>query len=335
MTVQTRAPQPGALHASDLRLEAVGLSRRFGALVAVDRLSFEMVGPGVIGLLGPNGAGKTTVIRMCTTALVPSAGRASVGGFDVMSEPLRARAALGYLPESISLLTEARVWEALAFTAGLRGLRGAVLRSEVDGCLERVGLGGKGNRIIKTLSHGQRRRVGLASALIGDPPILVLDEPTIGLDPAQLLSIRSLIRDLGRDHLVVLSSHILSEVEALCDQVLVIKKGRRVAYGPPRTLAADLGVPPTVRVTAGGIGPEDLAEVVRHALGPELEMTVTDSGGLSQAMTQVDPSAVPALARRLAERGVEVHELRVDYPTLEELFVRLVGTSSDGQGDAR
>src|SRR6266508_316251 len=188
-----------------IAIECVALTRRFATVVAVDELSFTVEGSGVIGVLGPNGAGKTTMMRMLTTALAPSAGTARVCGHDIIRHSLDARRQIGFAAETVQLPGDARAGELLTMLATMRGLRRAAVRAETSRVLDQVGLAGFERRRVRELSKGQRQRVGLASALIGNPPVLILDEPTAGLDPEQVVDARRLIHDLGRDHMVLFS----------------------------------------------------------------------------------------------------------------------------------
>ncbi len=213
------------------------LSRSFAARRAVDALDFELERGSVTAFLGPNGAGKTTTLRMITGALAPSSGRVTVAGFDTFEAPFKARAHIGFLPERPPLYPELRVCEQLRFVADLKGVGYAA----IDALVERCGLSEVLTQLQGQLSKGFRQRVGLALALLGDPPLLILDEPTSGLDPGQVEGMRALIRQLGQDHTVLLSTHLLSEVEAVCDHILMIHQGRLVAHAKREALVAEHG----------------------------------------------------------------------------------------------
>ena len=213
------------------------LSRSFASRRAVHRLNFELNPGSVVAFVGPNGAGKTTTLRMITGALAPSSGRVLVDGFDTFEAPYEARARIGFLPEAPPLYPELKVIENLRFVAAIKGLD----KSAIDAVVERCELGEVLKQLQSQLSKGFRQRVGLALALLGDPPLLILDEPTSGLDPAQIEGMRELIRSLGSDHTVLLSTHILSEVEAVCDHVLMIDQGELVADASAEELIAEHG----------------------------------------------------------------------------------------------
>ncbi|MBW2701421.1 MAG: ATP-binding cassette domain-containing protein [Deltaproteobacteria bacterium] len=210
-------------------IDVRGLRKRYHHLVAVDGISFKVNKGEVLGFLGPNGAGKTTTMRMLTGALPATAGRAEVAGFDVFEQPIQVKRRVGYLPESPPLYDELDTTAYLCFVGRLKGLGGAKLKAEVTRVAEVCGLQDVRRRLLGNLSKGFRQRVGLAQALMGSPDVLVLDEPTIGLDPNQILEIRKLIRDLSVKHTVILSTHILPEVVQICDRVIIIHQGRIVA----------------------------------------------------------------------------------------------------------
>ncbi len=218
-------------------IEAVGLSKRYGELVAVNDVSFSVQPGEVVGFLGPNGAGKTTTMRILTGFLPPSDGSAAIDGHDIFSDPLAARRAIGYLPESPPVYPEMSVEGYLVYVAKLKDVPRSQRRAAVDRALERCGLTDVRRRVIGALSKGYRQRVGLAQAIVHDPPVMILDEPTVGLDPIQIREIRTLIRELagtreGKARTVVLSTHILTEVEAICQRVIIMHRGRKALDAP-------------------------------------------------------------------------------------------------------
>ncbi len=210
-------------------IRAENLTKRYRDLVAVDALSFDVPEGTILGFLGPNGAGKSSTMRMLTGAMPPTEGRAVVAGFDVFEAPLEVKRRIGYLPEQPPVYEDLSVEGYLRFVAALKGLPRSRRREEAHRVAERTGIQGVLRRRIGNLSKGYRQRVGIAQALLGAPPVLILDEPTIGLDPGQIREVRELIRSLGGDHTVVLSTHILAEVAMVCERVLVIHRGRKVA----------------------------------------------------------------------------------------------------------
>ncbi|MEY4190167.1 MAG: hypothetical protein RIR17_903 [Planctomycetota bacterium] len=208
------------------------LCKFYGDFQAVRDISFDVPKGQVVGFLGPNGAGKSTTMRILAGYLTATSGYASIDGIDVFWNPVEVRRRIGYMPESCPLYPEMRVVEYLTFRAGIKGLHGSSRAKRVDECMERCWLGGVKSQIIGTLSKGYRQRVGLADSLLADPPVLILDEPTAGLDPTQIRETRKLIRDLGDRHTILLSTHILSEVEMTCDQAIIINRGRVALSGP-------------------------------------------------------------------------------------------------------
>ena len=225
-------------------IEAENLVKRYGPFEAVKGVSFRIDQGQVVGLLGPNGAGKTSIMRILTCYHFPSEGTARVGSFDVVSQPRSVRQVVGYLPENAPLYDDMKVREYLGFVADVRGLAGEHRRERTEMVVDTCGLSAVFGREIRRLSKGYRQRVGLAQAILHDPAVLVLDEPTSGLDPNQIVEIRGLIRSLGEKKTVILSTHILQEVEALCRRVLIMNAGRLVAQGTPDEIARGLGMDP-------------------------------------------------------------------------------------------
>ncbi len=247
-------------------IEAQSLTRRYGDFTAVQDVSFSVGEREIVGMLGPNGAGKTTTIRMITGFLPPTGGRVTVAGKDLFEAPQEARRQLGYLPENVALYNEMRVEEYLAYRARLEGMPRADARGAIGEAIERCLLTDVRSQIIGTLSKGYRQRVGLATAILHRPSVLVLDEPTVGLDPKQIIAIRELIRDLGRERTLLLSTHILPEVELLCNRVMIIDRGRIVAEGTPESLRESWMGNPTLRICFKG-DPEGVAETLTQLPG--------------------------------------------------------------------
>lgn len=217
------------------------LSKKYGSTLAVDGIDFEVQKGEIVGFLGPNGAGKSTTMKMLAGFLPPTSGLATVAGFNVFEESLRAREHIGYMPENVPLYGDMRVNEFLRYRAALKGVPGRRLRERIGDVLELCGLEDVEKKIISRLSKGYRQRVGLADAMVHEPDLLILDEPTIGLDPNQIRLVRDLIRNLRRHHTILLSTHILPEVEMLCSRVIIINKGRIEALDTPQNLRARLG----------------------------------------------------------------------------------------------
>src|ERR1700730_13099517 len=243
-----------------------GLTKRYANNTAVDHISFEVQKGQIVGFLGPNGAGKTTTMRMLTCFLTPSGGTATVAGFDILEQPMEVKKRIGYLPETPPVYPEMRIAEYLSFGGQLKVLLGAQVRSRVDSACERCAIADVRNKIIGKLSKGYRQRVGLAQAIIHNPDVLILDEPTAGLDPKQINETRDLIKSLAGDHTIILSTHILPEVEQTCEQVIIINKGKVVATDSVRNLQARARGAKSIMVDVGGRdGTLDLA-LVREKL---------------------------------------------------------------------
>lgn len=301
-------------------IEAQNLSRRYGDFTAVDGISFSVGEGEIVGMLGPNGAGKTTTIRMITGFLPPTSGRVTVAGKDLVDAPREARRELGYLPENVALYTEMRVHEYLAYRARLEGLSRGEAREAIGTALDRCLLSDVRNQIIGTLSKGYRQRVGLATAILHKPKVLVLDEPTVGLDPKQIIAIRELIRQLGRERTLLLSTHILPEVELLCDRVIIIDQGKIVAEGTPQALRESFMGNPGVRVTLKETA-DGAAETLSRLPGV-VGVRQTDGTLILDCERGSDPRE--EVFRAAVENGWVILELaRERGATLEDLFVRL------------
>ncbi len=238
-------------------IEAIGLFKRYGSTEAVKDVSFTVNSGEIVGLLGPNGAGKTTIMKILTCYLFPSGGTARVAGHDVFDSPLEVKKAVGYLPESAPLYQDLTVAEYLSFIADARGLEGKRRKERLSAAVGECGLSGKENDGINTLSKGYRQRVGIAQAILHDPAVLILDEPTSGLDPHQIIEIRELIKSLGREKTVILSTHILQEVEATCGRILILNEGRIAAQGTKEEIELELRGEVLLDLTLRGIGVKD------------------------------------------------------------------------------
>jgi ABC-2 type transport system ATP-binding protein len=300
------------------------LSKHYGARAAVRDLSFQIMNREVVGFLGPNGAGKTTTLRMIAGFLGPSAGYVSVGGVDVAEQPLDARRKLGYMPEQCPLYPEMRVLEYLRFRAALKGVSRSKRNACVGRALELAQLTDRQDSIIGHLSKGYKQRVGLADALVAVPAVLILDEPTSGLDPNQIRDVRQVIATLKQEHTVLLSTHILREVEASCDRVLVIHQGRLVADTTLLELALQRQVQTfELLVQCSGAVPERLsrAAVSREVLPGERERWVVDPS--SEAAQAVGLSAIDVWVERLVTAGVRILGVSSLGSSLEEVFAAL------------
>jgi ABC-2 type transport system ATP-binding protein len=314
-------------------LEVKDLHKFYGSFHAVRGISFDVQPGEIIGFLGPNGAGKTTTMKIITGYLAMTAGEVRVDGHDVVDDSLYVRSQIGYLPENAPLYEDMSVTEYLKFICELRGLGGARKRQRIDYVIGVCALGSKRRALIKTLSKGYRQRVGLAQAIVHEPKLVILDEPTVGLDPNQIIEIRELIRAVGRDNTVILSSHILSEVEATCTRVIIIHDGVIAANGTPSDLEKAHGDRNRATVSLRGATSEASVDL-SHLSGVTLASATAAADGAPVFDFELTaPEAFAADLQRLAgERGWVIEELRLARPTLEDVFKKL--TRGDRAGAA-
>lgn len=313
MDIQTELPM----------IEVKNLTRRFGRVSALNGLTFTVGRGEIVGLLGPNGAGKTTTLRILSCFLPASGGEARVGGADVFEASMEVRRKVGYLPESVPLYTDMRVHEYLRFRGALKGVRGKRLRSRVDAVLQQCDLTGEARSVIGRLSKGFRQRVGLADCLLHEPDCLILDEPTIGLDPNQIRHIRDLIRNLAPQHTVLISTHILSEVEVICGRVLILDRGRIAASDTPEAL---LGLMQgDERITAEVQGPVEAVEAAIGALEGVRQLVCTaDADWCRVTLSGAKETGVrERLFDVVCAHGWRLRELAAERRHLEDVFAAL------------
>ncbi len=305
-------------------IKVENLTKRYGRTVAVNDISFEVRKGDIVGFLGPNGAGKTTTMRVLTCYLPPTLGRASVAGFDVLEQPLEVKKRIGYLPETPPLYPEMEVDEYLAFVGRIKGISGADLPKRRDEVTERCALGEVRKTLIGKLSRGFRQRVGLAQALIHNPDVLVLDEPTAGLDPKQIIETRKLIRSLAGEHTIILSTHILPEVSSTCQTVIIINQGRLEAIDTPEHLTARLQGHETVYVEVEGPA-EQVAEKLKGLQGVNRVTRKDGHAGHSgwEVEAVKDHYVRSDVAQLVVSSGWKLHELRPVGMSLEEIFLKL------------
>jgi len=308
------------------------LTKRYARNTAVDRISFSVAKGQIVGFLGPNGAGKTTTMRMLTCFFPPSAGTASVAGFDVLEQPLEVRRHIGYLPEAPPLYLEMETIDYLRFVGRLKGLAGAELEKRVAYVLDRCAIGDVRNKLLGKLSKGYRQRVGLAQAIIHNPDVLILDEPTSGLDPRQINEARELIRSFAGDHTIILSTHILPEVEQTCEQVLIINKGKLVATDSVHNLQARARGAESVLVEIGARTGDFHPQLVQQRLQQSAGVSRVlikeqfDRGAVFEIETGKGQFVRGDLARSIVNAGWDLNELRTAAVSLEEIFLQLTGT---------
>ena len=320
---------------SEYILEMDNICKSFSGVQVLHHVNLKVRKGTLHALMGENGAGKSTTMNILTGYLSASDGEVVIDGVDILTEPLKAKAKIGYLPEQPPLYPEMTVQEYLDFVAELKGVKRAQRKQQVLAAAHRTGLEEVLPRVIRSLSKGYRQRVGIAQALLGSPQLIILDEPTVGLDPAQVIDIRNLIRELGKAHTVILSSHILSEVQAVCQQVLILSKGRLVAVGSPEELGETLNPGSRLRATAQG-ETETVLATVRSVPGicrVELE-SAADGQVTFTAESEDAADRRAAVSRALTEAGCTVLALAAENRSLEEVFLALTEKTPEQEAPA-
>jgi ABC-2 type transport system ATP-binding protein len=316
-------------------IKVEGLTKRYPRTLAVDNISFEVEKGQIVGFLGPNGAGKTTTMRVLTCFLPPSSGNVNVAGFDVVESPMEVKKRIGYLPETPPVYPEMEVSEYLTFVGKLKGISNADIARRVDEVMGRCNVGDVRSKLIGKLSKGYRQRVGLAQAIIHNPDVLILDEPTSGLDPKQIIEIRELLRSLAGDHTIILSTHILSEVEHSCERVIIISQGKLVAIDSVANLTNRLrgseSVALEVESPDGRPNPTDVQQRLEQVSGvSRVMMKESKNGRLSFTIESLQGRTIRAdLARTVVNAGWNLSEMRAIGLSLEDIFLELTGSGSD------
>ena len=315
-------------------IEVQHVTKRYGPVAAVDDVSFRVEAGQILGFLGPNGAGKTTTMRVLTGYLPPTEGTATIAGFDVLEAPIEAKRRTGYLPESPPLYPDMTVREYLTFIARINGLAASERRARIDLAMERTSVGDVADRHCGKLSKGYRQRVGLAQAILHNPDVLILDEPTAGLDPKQIIETRELIKELAGDHTIILSTHILPEVAQTCERVVIINKGRVVAEDSPDNLTGRLHGAVTIHLQIDSAG-ADPADALRAVPGvASVSVGEPGSDGLAvevQSAQEVDVRR--DVANAVVSRGWGLLEMRRARLSLEEIFLQLTTAEEEEAGE--
>jgi ABC-2 type transport system ATP-binding protein len=314
-----------------------GLTKRYGQTEAIRNISFSVDKGEVVGFLGPNGAGKSTTMKILCGYLPADAGEVRVAGFDVFGDSVKARSRIGYMPENVPLYPEMRVSEYLSYRAALKGVSARQTAEKVEDALQLCGLSGVRRKLIGTLSKGYRQRVGLADALINEPDILILDEPTIGLDPGQIREVRELIKGLAARHTILLSSHILSEVEMTCSRVLILDKGRIVASGTPSDLRERAGLPlaGSIRIELKAPASEALA-MLRPLIGEgSVQIMGTDNEWTLLEIVSGEQDPRENLFRAVVAKGWTLRELSSHRSSLEDIFASFVKSGEQPPGEEK
>ena len=307
-------------------IEIEHLTKRYGGHTAVSDLSFTVDSGQIYGFLGPNGAGKSTTMNIMTGCLSATEGAVRIDGHDIFEEPEQAKRLIGYLPEQPPLYMNETPEEYLRFVGEAKGLRGTELERQIDEVIRQTGIEGVARRRISALSKGYKQRVGIAQALLGNPKVIILDEPTVGLDPIQIIEIRDLIKELGQTHTVIFSSHILSEVQTICDQIIMIAKGKLVAFDTPENLEQHLLTPNEVILTTDASTNE--VQTLLEGISNITELSLEEQGsGLVTARIKTGLSDVYQLSRAVfsafAASGNTLLELAVKKANLEDIFLEL------------
>jgi len=301
------------------------LTKIYGTTLAVDHITFDVPKGQIVGFLGPNGAGKSTTLKILTCYMPPTSGGATINGQDIFTQSMDVRKNIGYLPENVPLYPEMRVGEYLEFRAQLRGMDRRARRQRICFVLERCWLSTVERKTIGHLSKGFRQRVGLADALLHNPPVLIMDEPTVGLDPTQIRETRKLIKELGDSHTIMLSTHILPEVEAVCDRVIVIARGRIVAQGSPDELRTSRRL--QARVLVECRGPQGDVQAALSQLRGVQDVAMLEANGDGYAIAAVRPKDGADIredvSRAVMQKGWPLREIRLEHATLEEFFVQV------------
>ncbi|APB33593.1 ATP-binding protein of ABC transporter [Gloeomargarita lithophora Alchichica-D10] len=310
------------------------LTKRYGSTLAVNDLNFTVAAGEILGFLGPNGAGKTTTMRMLTGYMPPSGGTATIAGFDVLEDSLAVRQRIGYLPETPPLYREMTVQGYLHFVASIKGVSAGERSPRVDWAMGRCGLSERRHQLIRKLSKGFRQRVGIAQAIVHDPPVIILDEPTVGLDPKQIIEVRNLIKSLAGDHTIILSTHILPEVSMTCNRVVIIQKGQVVA-----TDTIDRLVSQSDNRTQYELKLTGNLEPLQTALGqfPGVDAVQTQSDGDNHVVTVTtagETDVGPELTALVVQAGLKLYEMNRRRATLEDVFLQLTTTEVTSEDEA-
>ncbi len=300
-----------------------GLTRFYGEKRAISDITFHVNKGEILGLLGPNAAGKTTTMRILTCFMPPTSGKATIGGYDIFEQSMDVRRITGYLPENPPLYTEFTVWDYLNFVARIKGMPADKRKKDIDAVIEKASIGDVRHRIIAKLSKGYKQRVGLAQSLLNNPQIVILDEPTVGLDPKQIIEIRELIKNLRGEHTVILSSHILPEIEQTCERVVIINQGRVVAEDTPENLTARLSGGERILLTVAGD-----EEKWRRAAQQIEGLNHIDIAATAEGLLNIKVESARDIRRELARvtisQDMDLLELRKETFTLEDIFLHLI-----------
>ena len=312
-------------------IQVENITKKYGNFTAVDGISFEIDEGEIVGFLGPNGAGKSTTMNMITGFIEPSEGRIIVDGYDISKKPKKAKKQIGYMPEGVPLYRDLTVREFVSYMADLKGCDKKQKKEEIEKVLAETGLTEVQNKLTKNLSRGYKQRISMAGALIGNPKVIILDEPTVGLDPKQVTEIRALIKELGKSHTVILSSHILSEVSQICNRVIIINKGKIVAIDTPENLENKVVQNNAIYVTVED--PENKMENIKEKLNSviDIEFIVENEDKTKKYIIkgEKDVDLRKEIFETFAKEGITIFEMKKADATLEDAFMKLINDSSE------
>lgn len=313
-------------------IQVKNLTKKYGNFVAVDKLSFEINDGEIIGLLGPNGAGKSTTMNMMTGFIEPTEGTIFINGNDILKNSKDAKKQIGYMPENIPLYQDLTVKEFVKFMAELKYVSKKDKKNEIEKIIKEVGLIDVQNKLIKNLSRGYKQRVSLAGAIVGNPKILILDEPTVGLDPKQIIETRELIKSLGKNHTVILSSHILSEVSQICEKVIIINKGKLIAIDTPDNLEKLVVVNNRIIVTIEDKEEKMMGLKEKYEEISNIELLKDNEDGTKQY--SILPKGTIDLRKKLFEilpkENITIYELKKSETSLEDAFIKIINNNTEG-----
>ncbi len=308
-------------------IEVKNITKKYGNFVAVDNISFTVKDGEIVGLLGPNGAGKSTTMNTITGFIEQTDGEVIVNGYDTIKKSKMAKRQIGYMPEGVPLYGDLTIKEFVTYMAELRGIKRKEKKQQVQDIIKKTGLEEMQKKLIKNLSRGQKQRVSLAGALVGTPKVLILDEPTVGLDPKQITEIRSLIKELGKDHTIILSSHILSEVSQICDRVIIINKGKIVAQDTPENLENKVSTNNTIYVTVEDT--ENKMEKIKDKIDGIKEIKLVeefeDKTKKYIITGEKDQDLRKKVFTEFAKEGITIFEMKKTEATLEDAFMKIIG----------
>lgn len=307
-------------------IEVKNLTKKYGKVVAVDKISFTINDGEIIGLLGPNGAGKSTTMNMITGYIEPTEGTIIIDGYDISKKPKKAKKEIGYMPEGVPLYTDMTVKEFVTYMAEIKKVDRKTRKEKVEKIIEETGLKDVEKKLTRNLSRGYKQRVSMAGALVGEPKILILDEPTVGLDPKQITEIRNLIKELGKTHTIILSSHILSEVSQICQKVIIINKGKIIAVDTPENLENKVANKNDIYVTVEDLENkiEEVANKIKEISKIELVKENEDKTKKYLIESEKDADLRKILFQELAKENITIFEMKKADTTLEDAFMKLI-----------